>query len=724
MVEININPFKFTFHMVKSLIQIFQKSKIKARLYFILLLLFIPLFFLFALTILTQNRAINFGAKEISGLNYNNKVIRVIGILQKLSFLVNAEGFRIKNDTNKFTEMESNQKAVLLELKKEQAESIEQLFSDSENQLFLTSERIKTLRAQNEELQINLQANDYILIIKNIDQILLSLFDLNTYVGDSSNLILDPDLDSFYLMDITLIKLPILIQKINELDNLFFKILEAGKFESELTIKLFCKTSELNSALEQTQMSFQAAYKYNANVKTKLNSQIVADWKYFEALQSFSTSISNPNTPNKSLPSIENIKALSSASQNSIQEIYKLAAYQQKNLLEKRISGFRTEQITYSIIIVILLAIVIFLQILIIKSITDPLIETSEKFSLLAEGNLNQRIDYKGSDEIGILSSSINFFIEYLSNLIRIINQQHKESTQLFEQISIMTSQLTESTHNQSSSTEESAAALEEISASFMKIARSISQESNDIIEIGSIATNISESINKTSESIFDLTIIANKSRKEAGKGEGIITNTVESMFEIKKVADEISKIIVLITEISKQTSLLSLNASIEAARAGEHGKGFSIVADEVSKLAYKTEDSVKQIRGLIVSTNDSVKLGISNVNSVVSVLKNVITFINQINEKAQIVEKETGSQSLNVNFISRSHEQLQAISNQIDSSAKEEQIAISQISESMNQISNETYEIATNLTSLIGYAEKMKLISSELNSSLAKFKI
>jgi methyl-accepting chemotaxis protein len=710
--------------MVKSLIQIFQKSKIKARLYFILILLFIPLFFLFALTILTQNRAINFGAKEISGLNYNSKVIRVIGNLQKLSFLVNSENFRKNFDKNKFAEMETNQKAIFSELKKEHTEFIEQLFSDSDNQLFLTSEKIKILQTQNEDLHTSLQGTDYTLIVKNIDQILLSLFDLNTYIGDSSNLILDPDLDSFYLMDITLIKLPTLIQKINELDNLLFKILEAGKFESELTIKVFCKTSELNSTLEQTQISFQAAYKYNKDLKTKLNSQIVSDWKYFEAMQSFSTSISNPNILNKQLPSLENIQALSSASQNSIQEIYKLAAYQQKNLLEKRISGFRAEQITYSLIIIILLASVVFLQVLIIKSITDPLHETSEKFSLLAKGNLNQRIDYKGTDEIGTLSSSINFFIEYLSNLIRIINKQHQESNQLFEQIAQMTAQLTESTHNQSSSTEESAAALEEISASFMKIARSISQESNDIIEIGSIAENISLSIGKTSESIFDLTILANKSRKEAGKGEGIISNTVESMIEIKKVADEISKIIILITEISKQTSLLSLNASIEAARAGEHGKGFSIVADEVSKLAFKTEDSVKQIRGLIISTNDSVKVGTTNVNSVVAVLKNVITFINQINEKAQIVEKEIGSQSVNVNFISRSHQQLQEISNQIDSSAKEEQIAISQISESMNHISNETHEIATNLSSLIEYAEKMKYISGELNSTLAKFKI
>ena len=193
-------------------------------------------------------------------------------------------------------------------------------------------------------------------------------------------------------------------------------------------------------------------------------------------------------------------------------------------------------------------------------------------------------------------------------------------------------------------------------------------------------------------------------------------------MNEIKSAADEIGKIILLITEISKQISLLALNASIEAARAGEHGRGFSVVADEISKLSLKTEDSVKHIRSLISSTNLSIKDGIQNVGNIVDVLKVIIEKINETNKTAQNVNKEISSQSININFISNSHNQLESLSSQIDLSAKEEQIAISQISQSMNRISTETQVISENLNLLKEASVKIVKLSDELAQTIGKF--
>ena len=74
---------------------------------------------------------------------------------------------------------------------------------------------------------------------------------------------------------------------------------------------------------------------------------------------------------------------------------------------------------------------------------------------------------------------------------------------------------------------------------------------------------------------------------------------------------------------------------------------------------------------------------------------------INETNQKAKLVDEEISSQSENINFISNSHIELEKLSEQIDSSTKEEKIAISQISLSMNQISTETQLITDNINKL-----------------------
>jgi methyl-accepting chemotaxis protein len=79
-----------------------------------------------------------------------------------------------------------------------------------------------------------------------------------------------------------------------------------------------------------------------------------------------------------------------------------------------------------------------------------------------------------------------------------------------------------------------------------------------------------------------------------------MIQNTTESMTYMKEVSGKIGGIVSIITDISSQTNLLSLNAAIEAARAGDMGKGFAVVASEVSILSEKTQRSVKEIKKLI----------------------------------------------------------------------------------------------------------------------------
>lgn len=89
---------------------------------------------------------------------------------------------------------------------------------------------------------------------------------------------------------------------------------------------------------------------------------------------------------------------------------------------------------------------------------------------------------------------------------------------------------------------------------------------------------------------------------------------TTEYMKKLSVISGQIVQILDTVSSISRQTRLLSLNASIESAKAGENGKGFSVVADEIRKLAAESEEAVKDINGLVVAIQDEV----SNVSSIV----------------------------------------------------------------------------------------------------------
>jgi methyl-accepting chemotaxis protein len=696
--------------IIRSLI---KNTKIKPRLFFTLILLSIPLFCLLFLTLTTQNRAIQFGEKEIIGVAYNRILLDLMKDYRNTSTLL-----QTSKEESGLKEMDS----ILSNLNYTRNRLLE---LNSRHELELDTKDNFSLLLSEEDIFSKDVSSKKILESKvSILKILELLTKLNSHVGDTSNLILDPDLDSYYLMDITLIKIPMVIKVSTEIEQVIFSAISKRNLTQENQIKLFTLYSQLNAAIDQTLSSFEIAYKYNSKLKqeleTKKTETLVAINNYKEELKF----ISNPANKETDMVRLENFPSLIKNYNESLHNLYSITSESQNTLLDIRVSALKMEQLISISLVLLVTGLTVFIQYLIVFSITNPLSDAVTKFELLAKGNLQHRIEYDGKDEIGALSNSINTFIQYLTNLLQIIARLTSESNVVFTEISTMTTQLSLSTESQAASTEESAAALEEISSSFNKISQSIEKEASDISEIGNITDNVAISTQKAQESIHSLGIVVEGSAKEVKKGEAIISKTVDSMNHIKSAADEIGKIILLITEISKQIGLLALNASIEAARAGEHGRGFSVVADEISKLSLKTEESVKHIRALIGGTNSSIKEGIHNVGTVVEVLRVVIEKINETNRKAKLVDEEISSQSVNLSFISNSHSKLQTLSEQIDNSAKEEKIAISQISQSMNRISTETQLISENLSQLKEASLKVSKLSQELTMTITKFEL
>ncbi len=339
----------------------------------------------------------------------------------------------------------------------------------------------------------------------------------------------------------------------------------------------------------------------------------------------------------------------------------------------------------------------IFMAFYVSKFITSNLLTIQKAANELSssDGDLTKRLPVIGKNEIGLLANEINHFIQKVQDTIKEAKENGSENASVSAELSATSLEIGKRAENESrlvlETSKTAQSVYEELEHTVEEVVESehgVSNASDELENISNGIINLLETLNDTSAKEVELS---------------------QNMLQLQDEASNVKEVLEIINDIADQTNLLALNAAIEAARAGEHGRGFAVVADEVRKLAERTQKSLSEITATI-------NLVIQSVNNISGQMQaNAKDFEEAVSEAS---EAGKGIKSVNTTL----HKAAKISQN----SAKSSNLIASKMKEvidNMKGITNISVENARSVEEIAGAAEHLSKLTEELNHKLELFK-
>lgn len=312
------------------------------------------------------------------------------------------------------------------------------------------------------------------------------------------------------------------------------------------------------------------------------------------------------------------------------------------------------------------------------------------------EGDLTRKIEYRGNDELGSLSRSLNQFTDTLHDIVSNVMKDGIQVVIGASRVHEMSDEITKESDALASQAMAVATASEEMSATSNDIASNCSQAA----QAGSVANGTAtDGSSVVQETVDGMQRIAQRVQDAAA--------TVESL---GARSDQIGTIVGTIQDIADQTNLLALNAAIEAARAGEQGRGFAVVADEVRALAERTTKATREISDMIRSIQAETRNAVDSMEQGVSEV-----------EKGSIGAARSGQALQNI------IEQINAVTlqiSQIATAAEEQTATTSEISGNIQQVTDIAQKASGSAHEATSASNELLVRAEELMAILGTFKI
>lgn len=378
---------------------------------------------------------------------------------------------------------------------------------------------------------------------------------------------------------------------------------------------------------------------------------------------------------------------------------------------------------------VIFLAVIVGLLLgwIIVKQISTRLNDVVKYLGILSTGDFSKAVS----------QSSLEDQSEF-GSVSRAVDEMKNNVNSLIKQLGDAAQQLSASSEELTANAEQSAQASNQVAGSVTTVAEGAQRQLTLTDEANEIVHQISSAIQQVADNTGIVSDSAENTASKANEGEGAIKKAVSQMkiieektndtamviCELEEKSKQIGQIVDAISNISGQTNLLALNAAIEAARAGEAGRGFSVVAEEVRKLAEQSQDAAKQITGLInevqMKTNSAVEfmvMGKKEVDAGTQVVSLAGSSFEEILGMVRVMTLQISEISKAIADITSGTKKMVQAVDTIDQEGKK-------ASEQTQTISAATEEQSASTEEIASASQHLASIAEDLQKAIQRFKI
>jgi methyl-accepting chemotaxis protein len=471
------------------------------------------------------------------------------------------------------------------------------------------------------------------------DRLLGDIRTLITVVGDSSNLILDPDLDTYYCMDALLLQEPAVIDDLNGLGDAISRLPSGGigvsadqratlaGAEALLRFHADALRVDLGTAFAETKN-----FNNSSDLKHVLSPLLArATSATTRVADSTTASVEHATYEAAIRDAIDANSALWSALFN--QEDTMLHSRQNGDLDRRR---FEVAAVGSALMLSLLLTVWVAWR------MTRNVGSVAAAASRLAAGDLGSRARVTSRDEIGVLATAFNTMARSLDGLVTHMAAAGLEVT--------------------SSATRLNSAA-DDLAATTTAQSAAVTQASATTEELGRASASIAETVDGVAAQ-------AAETRTNLEQAEDDIGASSERTTALAERIGEIGGILALMNEIADQTNMLALNAAIEAARAGEDGLGFAVVAEEVRRLAERSKVSAGDIGAIIEGIQTETAETVMAMEKGAKQMSAGLTLLSEVTEGTELVRLISKQQHSATSQVVETMDQLSDVSRRVSDTA------------------------------------------------------